>query len=90
MRHNISGYKLGRTSGARVAMRRNLMRQLLTHDRISRRVASRLGSGEVLKRLFEEVAPRFSSRNGGYTRVVKLGPRLGDSAEMVILELVEE
>ncbi|HSQ39294.1 MAG TPA: bL17 family ribosomal protein, partial [Anaerolineales bacterium] len=37
-----------------------------------------------------EIAPRFASRPGGYTRVVKLGPRMGDSAEMVILELVEE
>ena len=44
----------------------------------------------MIKRIFEEVAPRFANRNGGYTRVVKLGPRLGDSAEMVILELVEE
>jgi large subunit ribosomal protein L17 len=125
MRHRVSGYKLGRTTGARVALRRNLMRQLLTHDRIRttrakaaairgeteriitiarnsagasdagkvaarRRVAAKLGDRSMVKRIFEEVAPRFANRNGGYTRVVKLGPRLGDSAEMVILELVEE
>ena len=41
-------------------------------------------------RLFDEIAPRFANRPGGYTRVLKLGPRMGDSAEMVILELVEE
>jgi large subunit ribosomal protein L17 len=40
--------------------------------------------------LFEDIAPRFVDRPGGYTRIVKLGPRYGDSAEMVILELVEE
>ena len=56
-----------------------------------RLVASRLGGGdEVVKKLFDEIAPRFATRPGGYTRMLKLGPRFGDSAEMVILELVEE
>jgi len=125
MRHKVAGYRLGRTSGARVALRRNLVRQLLTHDRIRttkakaaavrgeaekiitiarnsasgtdadkvsarRKVVAKLGDNGIIKRLFDEVAPRFANRNGGYTRVVKIGPRLGDSAEMVILELVEE
>jgi large subunit ribosomal protein L17 len=39
--------------------------------------------------LFDEIAPRYEERPGGYTRMLKLGPRPGDSAEMVILELVE-
>lgn len=125
MRHNVAGYKLGRSSGARVALRRNLMRQLFTHDRIRttrakaaairgeaehlitiarnsaagtdaekvsarRQVVSRLGDNHIIKRLFDEIAPRFANRAGGYTRMMKLGPRLGDSAEMVILELIEE
>ena len=55
-----------------------------------RLVSSRLGGNEVTKRLFDEIAPRFATRPGGYTRVLKLGPRQGDSAEMVLLELVEE
>jgi large subunit ribosomal protein L17 len=55
-----------------------------------RLVASKLGDNQVIQRLFDEIAPRFASRNGGYTRVLKLGPRMGDAAEMVILELVEE
>ncbi len=42
----------------------------------------------VVHKLFTEIAPRYSSRNGGYTRIVKLGPRRSDSAEMVFLELV--
>ena len=42
----------------------------------------------IVHKLFEEIAPRYSSRNGGYTRIVKLGPRRSDSAEMVFLELV--
>ncbi|MCL4275112.1 MAG: 50S ribosomal protein L17 [Anaerolineales bacterium] len=125
MRHSVAGYRLGRTKGARIALRRNLIKQFFTHERIkttkakaaairgeaeklitlaknsaegtdeqkvhARRLAiSRLGDNQIIKRLFDEIAPRFTTRNGGYTRVIKLGPRLGDSAEMVVLELVEE
>ena len=125
MRHSVAGKKLDRTTGARIALRRNLIKQLFTHERIHttkakaaairgeaediitiarnsssgsdsekvaarRLVVSKLGDNQMIKRLFEEIAPRFANRNGGYTRVMKLGPRLGDSAEMVILELVEE
>ena len=42
----------------------------------------------IVHKLFEEIGPRYASRNGGYTRIVKLGPRRSDSAEMVFLELV--
>ena len=47
-------------------------------------------SGDVVKKLFDDIAPRFTNRPGGYTRVLKLGPRQGDNAEMVLLELVSE
>ncbi len=125
MRHQVSGYKLGRTKSARIALRRTLIKQFFTHERIQttrakaaavrgeaerlitiarnsaekddaakvharRLVASRLGDNRVVARLFDEIAPRFSTRPGGYTRIMKLGPRQGDSAEMVMLELVEE
>ena len=44
---------------------------------------------KVLDKLFTELAPRYADRNGGYTRIMKLGPRLGDGAAMVKLDLVE-
>jgi large subunit ribosomal protein L17 len=55
-----------------------------------RLVAARLADPQAVKKLFEDIAPRYESRPGGYTRIVKLGPRWGDSAEMVLLELVED
>ena len=54
-----------------------------------RLAASRLTDPDVVKMLFDDIAPRFEARNGGYTRLLKLGPRAGDSSEMVILELVD-
>ena len=125
MRHQIAGYRLGRSTGARLALRRNLIKQFFTYERITttrakaaairgdaerlitiarnsaqgsdveklnarRLVISKLGDNKILNRLFNEIAPRYANRPGGYTRVMKLGPRMGDSAEMVILELVEE
>ena len=55
-----------------------------------RLAAARLGDAEAVKKLFDDIAPRYEDRLGGYTRIVKLGRRQGDAAEMVILELVED
>ncbi|MBI4539281.1 MAG: 50S ribosomal protein L17 [Gemmatimonadetes bacterium] len=59
-------------------------------DLHARRLAARrLGDREVLAKLFDDVGPRFASRPGGYTRILKLGARRGDAAEMALIELVQ-
>src|SRR3990172_147121 len=55
-----------------------------------RLAAGRMNDPEMVKKLFDDIAPRFAERPGGYTRMLKLGPRRSDAADMVLLELVEE
>ena len=55
-----------------------------------RQAAAALNNATTVKKLFDDIAPRYASRPGGYTRIYRLGPRLGDNADMVLLELVED
>jgi large subunit ribosomal protein L17 len=83
-----------RTSQAKAKAAKPEIEKLITlgkrGDLHARRQAlSALGQDKFLvHKLFEEVAPRYAERPGGYTRIVKLGPRRSDSTEMVLLELV--
>jgi large subunit ribosomal protein L17 len=92
-------YERIRTTKAKAAAVRGASEKLITmakradeDDQVHarRRAARRLRDPEVVMKLFDDIAPRYLERPGGYTRVLKLGPRKGDGAEMVLLELVEE
>lgn len=117
MRHGHGLRKLNRTSSHRLAMLRNMMNSLLTHEAIkttvpkakelrrvvepmitlakeptlaNRRLAfDRLRDRDVVVKLFNELGPRFKARPGGYTRILKMGFRVGDNAPMALVELVD-
>jgi len=116
--HRIDGRKLGRPTDHRLALFRNLVTDLLRHEKIitteakakevrglaervitmgkrgdlpaRRRAMGFVYDKKVVEKVFDELGPRYATRPGGYSRMVKLGPRLGDGARMAQLELVEE
>ena len=82
-----------RTTEAKAKEIRRLAEKIITRGKggslhARRQAATVLTDEGVLKKLFDEIGPRYIDRPGGYTRVVKLGPRKGDAAEMAIVELV--
>ena len=84
-----------KTTLAKAKAVRPIAEQMITLGRrgdlhARRQALAYLHSNDVVTMLFSEVAPRFTDRPGGYSRIVKLGPRYGDAAEMVYLELVDD
>lgn len=116
MRHLKAGSKLGRNPSHRRATLRNLVTNVITHERITttiararaarplvermitlgkrdslhtrRQAAAYLMTPDATQKLFRDLAPRFAERNGGYTRIIRVGFRIGDGAELAILELL--
>jgi len=83
-----------KTTKAKALEIRRTAEKLITRAKVdsvhNRRIASaRLYDEGMVAKLFTDIAPRMKERNGGYTRILKLGERLGDAAQMVILELVD-
>ena len=84
-----------RTTLAKAKELRPLADRMITHGKKGgvhhRRLARRwLPDRGSVRKLFDDIAPRFEERAGGYTRIIKLGPRRGDGAEMALLEFVEK
>ena len=104
MRHKLGLRKLNRTSAHRLAMLRNMMNSLLRHEAIkttlpkakeltvaNKRLAfNRLRDREIVVKLFNEIGPMFKDRKGGYTRILKMGYRVGDNAPLAYVELVQK
>ena len=98
MKHRKRGRKLGRTSSHRKALLRNLATALFEHEQIQSTAAKVIfgsnlhtrmkGKHDVLRKLFNEIGPRYADRNGGYTRVVRSDIRKGDGAQMAYIQLV--
>jgi large subunit ribosomal protein L17 len=94
MRHAKQKGKLSRDSAHRRALLRNLCRDVIEHERIKTSQAKAKAAKPKVEKLItlgkrgDLIAPRYAEREGGYTRIVKLGPRRSDSTEMVFLELV--
>jgi large subunit ribosomal protein L17 len=82
-----------RTTEARAKAVRPVVERLITRakrgDIASRRIVLKtVPDRDIVHKLFSEVAPQYAERNGGYTRIVKLGPRKGDAAPMALIELI--
>lgn len=125
MRHKVAGKHLGRNTGQRNSLRRNLINDLFQYERITtteakarairaeaeklitiakrgrahpdpargvharRLLLARLNNRDSVAKVYDELAPRYETRPGGYLRLLKLGPRKGDAAPMVMVELVD-
>jgi len=82
-----------KTTEAKAKELRSVAEKMITRakniDLANRRILARDLTPKILKKIVDDVAPRYTERQGGYTRIMKLGPRNSDGAQMVIIELVK-
>ena len=88
-------YERIETTKAKALEVRKMAEKMITRAKVDtvanrREIAKDIYDEDIVTKLFKEIAPMFAERKGGYTRILKTGNRLGDAAEMVILELVEK
>lgn len=81
------------TTATRAKEVRSLAEKMITLGKTNtlhskRQALSFITKEDVVKKLFDEIAPKYADRNGGYTKIIKMGPRRGDAAEMAIISLV--
>ncbi len=92
---SVFKYERIKTTKAKALEIRKKAEKMITRAKIdsvhNRRIIARdINDKAIVAKLFTDIAPRFAERKGGYTRILKLGRRLGDAAEIVFLELVEK
>jgi large subunit ribosomal protein L17 len=93
MANNFIATERMQTTEAKAKTLRSVVEKMITRAKDStianRRLLAKDLTAESVKKLFEKIAPMYKDRNGGYTRIIKLGPRVSDGASMAIIELVK-
>ena len=82
------------TTETRAKEARSMVEKMITLGKANtlhtrRQALTYITKEDVVKKLFDEIAPKYAERNGGYTRIIKMGPRRGDAAPMAVLQLVD-
>lgn len=95
MTTSLFRYERIKTTKAKALAIRRTAEKMITRAKVDsvhnrRTIAKDINDKEIVAKLFSDIGPRYNSRPGGYTRILKLGYRKGDAAEMVLLELVEQ
>lgn len=95
MVQSLFRYEAIRTTKAKAKEVQSMAEKLITRAKVDsvhnrRMVARDINDRAIVKKLFESIAPMFADRNGGYIRILKLGQRKGDVADMVLMELVQK
>ena len=91
--NNLFIYEKIKTTESKAKELRSIAEKLITkakkNDITGRRILLKTLNPKTVKKIIEEIAPKYKDRNGGYTRILKLGPRDSDGAKMVIIELIK-